>query len=238
MVQLLNGVLAGGLALSCVNVTRSKQNSRSYTMSGDNYYIATSSVIALHPEDPYKVNVIRHNPNKHGGRLTLVGGKIEPDQSPFECAIEEWKQESGGKGAILVPDSILLWATKNDVNADVRLKPLSSLPKNYQGSLHSDVDKVVEAHYGVPDYIFIATVRGEPFPGDDEALECLWYDLRGIEWAESPEVSAFGAQHDLILMVYLLTLTGERGLSASDFTDMSHLRANLRNLFRGRKRRC
>lgn len=187
--------------------------------------VPTSSVIAVSADDAYKAWVIEQN-GKHKGRLTLVGGKvIMPEQTHEQCALEEWDQEAGGKGAKL--HDMKLWAVKTDAHSDVRQATLGKLTHDLcPESLRA---AVVTGHYGCPDYLYLAKVEGEPFPFDGEAKSCKLIDVRDVPWTETEAESRYGAQHDLILMVYRLWLSG-RPVDVSDFTDFRALRAKLRDL--------
>lgn len=187
--------------------------------------VPTSSVIAVSADDAYKAWVIEQN-GKHKGRLTLVGGKvIMPEQTHEQCALEEWDQEAGGKGAKL--HDVKLWAVKTDAHSDVRQATLGKLTHDLcPESLRATV---VTGHYGCPDYLYLAKVEGEPFPFDGEAKSCKLIDVRDVPWTETEAESRYGAQHDLILMVYRLWLSG-RPVDVSDLTDFRALRAKLRDL--------
>lgn len=187
--------------------------------------VPTSSVIAVSPVDPYQVCVIEQN-GKHKGRLTLVGGKvIMPEQTHEQCALDEWDQEAGGKSAKLV--DVSLWAIKTDAHSDVRSATLGKLTHDRcPEELRSTV---VTGHYGCPDYLYLAKVEGEPFPFDGEAKSCKFIDVRDVAWTATEAESRYGAQHDLILMVYRLWLSG-RPVDLSDFADFRALRAKLRDL--------
>lgn len=187
--------------------------------------VPTSSVIAVSADDAYKAWVIEQN-GKHKGRLTLVGGKvIMPEQTHEQCALEEWDQEAGGKGAKL--HDVKLWAVKTDAHSDVRQATLGKLTHDLcPESLRATV---VTGHYGCPDYLYLAKVEGEPFPFDGEAKSCKLIDVRDVPWTETEAESRYGAQHDLILMVYRLWLSC-RPVDVSDFTDFRALRAKLRDL--------
>lgn len=187
--------------------------------------VPTSSVIAVKPEDRYKVCVIEQN-GKHKGRLTLVGGKvIMPAQTHLECALDEWDQEAGGKQAKL--HDVALWAVKTDAHSDVRPATLGKLthdlcPEELRAT-------PVTGHYGCPDYIYVAAVKGEPYPFDGEAKSCKFIDVRDVPWTATEAESRYGAQHDLILMVYRLHLAG-RPVEIGDFADFRALREKLRDL--------
>lgn len=187
--------------------------------------VPTSSVIAVAADDAYKAWVIEQN-GKHKGRLTLVGGKvIMPEQTHEQCALEEWDQEAGGKGAKL--HDLKLWAVKTDAHSDVRQATLGKLTHDLcPEALRATV---ITGHYGCPDYLYLAKVEGEPFPFDGEAKSCKLIDVRDVPWTATEAESRYGAQHDLILMVYRLWLSG-RPVDVSDFTDFRALRAKLRDL--------
>lgn len=187
--------------------------------------VPTSSIIAIHKDDPYKVYVIEQS-EKHRGRLTLVGGKLEmPRQNHLQCALEEWNQEAGGVGAKLFDTA--LWAIKTDEYSDVRQSTLGRLTAD---TCPEDLRAVPAiGHYGAPDYIYLAKVDGTPYPSDGEAKQCLSIDVRDIELTATENESRFGAQHDLILLVYRLSLAG-RPVSNQDFTDFDKLRRDLPQL--------
>lgn len=187
--------------------------------------VPTSSVIAVSPSDPYQVCVIEQN-GKHKGRLTLVGGKVSmPKQTHLECALEEWDQEAGGKQAKL--SEVALWAVKTDEHSDVRPATLGKLTHDLCPEELRSLPVI--GHYGAPDYLYLAKVEGEPFPFDGEAKSCKFIDVRDVKWTATEAESRYGAQHDLILMVYRLYLAG-RPVDNRDFADFRALRANLRDL--------
>ena len=190
------------------------------------FLVPTSTVIALHPDDPFKVCVIEQA-WKHASRLTLVGGRREMHQHTHaETAVTEWAEEAGGKGAKLV--DLKLWAVKTDAHSDVRETTLGKV--TFGRCPESMADQPVVAHYGAPDFIYIGKVDGEPFPSDGEASQCLFIDIRNIPTPTDDErKSPFGAQHDLILLVYLLELHG-RPMTNVDFADFRHLRMTLAKL--------
>lgn len=187
------------------------------------YLVPTSTVIALHPDDPFQVCVIEQVV-KHKGRLTLVGGRREMHHhSHIQTARAEWNEEAGGKGARLV--NVRLWAVKTDEHTDVREVTLGKV--TFDRCPQQMRAQPVLAHYGAPDYIYLATVKGEPYPADGEASRCMFIDVRSIATPTAAEAhSKFGAQHDLILLVYLLNLLG-RPVDPTDFADMSKLRKKL-----------
>ncbi len=74
-----------------------------------------------------------------------------------------------------------------------------------------------------------AKVEGEPHPLDGEAKSCIFIDVRDVKWTATELRARYGAQHDLILMVYRLYLAG-RPVDLTDFADFRALRANLREL--------
>jgi hypothetical protein len=186
------------------------------------YLVPTSSLIAVHPDDPFQVCVIEQT-QKHKGRLTLVGGRVEMHrQNHLQCALEEWGQEAGGLGATLVAPK--LWAIKTDAYSDVRPSTLGKLTHGLC-SEHL-LETPVIGHYGAPDYIYVATVNGTPSPKDGEAKRCLFVDVRSIPCTATEEESRFGAQHDLVLLLYRLHLAG-RAVSNADLADFKELRIKL-----------
>ncbi|MBC7999899.1 MAG: hypothetical protein IAF58_18230 [Leptolyngbya sp.] len=187
--------------------------------------VPTSSVIAIDANDPFKVCVIEQN-GKHNGRLTLVGGKVEmPKQSHLQCAYDEWDQEAGGKGAKLI--DLTLWAIKTDEHSDVRPATLGKLTHNFCPPELASTPVI--GHYGAPDYIYVGKVDGIPYPLDGEAKQCLFIDVRDVIVTASESESRYGAQHDLILVAYRLSLQG-RPVDNRDFADFRALRAELARL--------
>lgn len=184
--------------------------------------VPTSTVIARHPDDPYLVCVITHA-KKHGKRKTLVGGRVElPAQTHEECIHTEFGQEAGGKGATLT--NVKLWAIKTDPYSDVRDSTLGKLTHGRCAAELADV--AVTGHYGSPDHIYLADVVGEPFPLDGEATKCEFIDVREITCTVEPCLSTYGAQQDLVLIVYRMFLEG-RQVRVDDFNDFHELRAML-----------
>lgn len=186
--------------------------------------VPTATVIGICPDDEHRVWVIQHQDTKHAGRLTLVGGRLEPNQTFLDCILAEWEQEVGGKGATIF--DINEWSTKTDPYSDVRVSTFGKLTHNRCDEAHCGI-KVIGL-YGLPDKIFTAKVRGTPFPKDGEAKQCLLVDLREMALAPTLEESAFGAAHDVILYAYKMSLSG-RPIIDADFTDLTKLRASLRN---------
>jgi hypothetical protein len=189
--------------------------------------VPTSSIIAYHPDDKYLVAVLEQA-EKHRGRLTIAGGKIElPRQNARQCAVEEFDQECGGKGCTL--DDIKLWAIKTDPYSDVRESKLGKLTHNLCPELLRDVPVI--GHYGAPDHIYTASAIGTPYPKDGEAKQCFFFDVRTIEITADEKDSKFGAQQDLYLAVYRLYLDG-RAVEPDDFVDFNALRHKLPGLLR------
>ncbi len=193
--------------------------------------VPTVTVLATHPEDPFLVSVIKHQPTKHNGRRTLVGGKfkLRGVTTPLEQAHTEWAEEAGGAGATL--ENVELWAIKLDHNADVRQVPLK---KSTDGDCPSWLEGVTTtAYFGTPDRIYTATVKGTPAPvtgeGDDlaESVKCEWVDVRSLQLTCEEHQSKFGAQHDLIMKVYCHVLEGRWTLKPGDFEDFEALRLRL-----------
>jgi len=184
--------------------------------------VPTSSVIAHLDGDPHQVCVIEQC-QKHKGRLTLVGGRVElPKQGHLQCALDEWDQEAGGHGAKLLQPK--LWAVKTDPYSDVRHSTLGKLSHNTCPEHLRDTACV--GHYGAPDHLYLAAVSGTPHPQDGEAKRCFYFDVRQLQVTEREEDSLFGAQHDLILAVYRLHLAG-RPVTNDDFSDFKALRQKL-----------
>ncbi len=193
--------------------------------------VPTVTVLAVHPKDPFKVAVIKHQPTKHKGRRTLVGGKFQlrGTNSPLQQAHQEWAEEAGGKGATL--ENVELWAIKLDHNADVRQVPLK---KSTDGDCPSFLEGVTTtAFFGTPDRIYTATVKGTPAPvkgeGADlaESVKCEWVDVRSLQLTAEEHQSHYGAQHDLIMKVYCHVLENRWTLKPSDFEDFETLRNRL-----------
>ncbi|MBI5171737.1 MAG: NUDIX hydrolase [Candidatus Melainabacteria bacterium] len=188
----------------------------------------TATIIAADANDPYYVWVLRPTA-KHNGKLVLPGGKIElhAKQSPRQCAIDEFNQEAGGQGAYL--KDLKLFALRFDPYGDVREVSLAKVTN--ESGPPEDKNKPVIAYYGTADSIFLAEVIGVPAPKDGEAKEFLRIDVREIESSATPEESRFGAQHDLVLLLYRLYLDG-RPVQLEDLEDLAALRAKLPTLLK------
>ncbi len=199
------------------------------------FAIPTVTIIGCHPDNPYKVAMLKPANNKHRGKPVLCGGRINlPDQEkPWVAALREFNEEMGGKGAKL--ENMEHWATRTDPYAEPREKRLHEITPGTEVNVAAGTLPVT-AYYACPDYIFTAVVRGEIWPRDGEAEECFWYDFNGFGVAETPEKSIFGGQHDLILGVYFLEqntcLTGEEDLNQL-FSNAVQLRTWLRQRILG-----
>ena len=68
----------------------------------------------------------------------------------------------------------------------------------------------VTAHYGVPDTIFLAIVRGVPHPADHEARTCALIDVDTVEISQAAKNSPLGANHDVLIGYYRLLLAGRK----------------------------
>lgn len=186
----------------------------------------TATVIAAESAEPHFVWVLKPT-NKHNGRLVLPGGKIElqAHQSPRQCALDEFDQEAGGNGACL--QNLKLFAVRTDPYGDVRSVSLAKVTN--ESGPEQDQDKTVVAFYGTADSVFLGEVIGTPAPKDGEAKQFYRIDVREIECAATPDESKFGAQHDLILLLYRLYLSG-RPVALEDLEDLTALRAKLPTL--------
>lgn len=190
--------------------------------------VPTSSVIAYHERDPYKVWLIEQA-KKHRGRLTLVGGRCElPKQTHETCINEEWQQEAGGEG----PDGtaaeltcLQYFLTKNDRFADPRQ---TTLGKVTGGNCPKELlDQPVLGLYGSPDAIYLGRVIGTPYPNDGEAKQCVLFDIRQLVITETADESKFGAQHDLLLGLYRRFLDRKFAGQIEMLSDMNELRRSL-----------
>ncbi len=197
-------------------------------------YVPTSTVIARHKKNPYLVTTLVPV-EKHKNRNVACGGRIEPDQTPETCIVTEYEQEMGGKGSFI--ENVRLFAIRTDATGDIRVNPKVTLGKlSFDQCPEENRSLQVAGHYGVPDHIFIADVEGEPSPNDHEAKECVWVDIRKIVVTATEEESTFGAQHDLVLIVYRLYLAG-RDVEVDDFVDLNQLRRKLPALIEAYERR-
>jgi hypothetical protein len=196
--------------------------------------VPTSTAIAIDAEDPHRVCVIEPtDKSKHGGRPTLIGGKVKLGlQTHVECLHAEFAEEAGGLGAYL--ENVSLFAIKTDAGSDVREVTLGRVTDN---ACPDELRQArVLASYGAPDHVYLGTVCGVPAPGHDvsgkvEAKRCYYFDVRRVIVAPTAAQSAFGAQMDLYLAVYRLHLAG-RPVEIDDFADLTSLRARLPALIR------
>ena len=81
--------------------------------------------------------------------------------------------------------------------------------------------------YGSPDAVYIARVKGTPYPNDGEAKQCIWFDVRELVITETADESKFGAQHDLLLGLYRRFLDRKFHGTHEMLTDMNDLRRSL-----------
>lgn len=189
--------------------------------------VPTSTVLGTDPLNPYLVWAIQHQLTKHNGRLTFPGGKCTGGVSHLQCAENEWDEEVGGKGSKVV--ALDLFATRTDPNADVRRV---TWKKATDGHCPADrATELVTAHYGSPDLIYTGIVTGVPTPKDGEARACVLVDVRSLRPTRDEEDSTFGAQHDLIAMVYRLVLDGLAKVEDFNWGDLNAMRLQLLVLF-------
>lgn len=185
--------------------------------------VPTSTAIAYHKDDPYRVYCIEQAV-KHNGRLTLIGGRRElPAQNHRTCIEEEWVQEAGGKGATL--SRLTQFLTKSDPFADPRQTTLGKVTSNQCPKELSN--QPVLGLYGCPDVIFLAQVEGEPYPNDGEAKQCVLIDIRDLVITETAEQSKFGAQHDLLLGLYRRYLDRKFQTTHELLEDLTEVRQSL-----------
>lgn len=164
--------------------------------------VSTVTVIAHHPTATLKVAMLKPSKAKHDGKPVLCGGRLDlaKKELPIACATREWDEEMGGRGATLV--NLQHWATRTDPYAEPRH---TTLPKVIEGYSNQVIGHPpITAYYACPDFIFTAQVNGEPWPNDNEAEECFWFDLRKLQIPANPRDDMFGGQHVLILGMWLL----------------------------------
>jgi hypothetical protein len=198
--------------------------------------VPTVTVIAFSAADPHMVLFIRHQKNKHGGKLTLVGGKypLRKQISALAQLLIEWWEEAGGDNATLLNPE--LWAIKTDHRSGHRFV---TLEKATDGDCPRWLRKLrVEAFFGVPDRLFAAMVQGNPAPNhahegggkpEDlaEARDCVWIDTRTIRLTADKNASGYGAQHDLVAKVWCYVLDGRMAIAIDTFDDFDALRERL-----------
>jgi hypothetical protein len=210
-----------------------------YLREGFSFPVPTSTCIPLVSSANPNLIWLMEPEEKHRGRWILVGGRAKARkpgrksctgapllpsfQSPLQCLRAEWTEEAGGKGARLILPK--LWAVKCDPNSGLRKSTLGKLTHNTCPPALRNAP--VFGHYGLPDSIFVAAIKGTPHPNDGEAKGFFKYDVRQIEVAATEEESKFGGNHDLILGVYRLDLAGYPIDKGEAFSDLKKLRKTL-----------
>lgn len=191
--------------------------------------VRTATIIAANRANPHLILVGKSA--KHGGRFVLPGGKVEFDlngnvEEDAECAKRELEEETK-----LVIGDIDRIGTATDPDRDIRTVPYSKVfrahtePSLTQLSLPPDT--LIEAHYGVPDAIFLGYY--DYYNVEDtnlelsERVEFNIYDVK-------PEL--FGAGHDVVVLWYRwLMSTGAHALRSDALRDFSADRRGLTAYF-------
>jgi 8-oxo-dGTP pyrophosphatase MutT (NUDIX family) len=191
--------------------------------------VPTVTIIAYRSNNPFEMLLVKPANNKHGGRPVLVGGKIDlaKGESKKSSILREWHEEAGGRKAVII--NPVEWTTRTDLYAEPRETRLGKVVSGHCPFINTTIEPV-KAFYACPDFIFKGAVEGEPWPKDDEIEKCLWFDLRDLKIAPTPEESEFGGQHDLILGAYFLEIQGHRLMDKyTMFADCKRLREWLRS---------
>jgi hypothetical protein len=169
---------------------------------------------------------------KHGGKLVLPGGRVEPPAGYRKTVLDEFDQEVGGKGAKIVAGTLKEWALKSDLYADVRHGTIITLGKLVHGVFQPSLSKTeletvsnlpVVGLYGSPDMIFTAEYEGEAHPSDGEAKRCVLVDPVSIKIPADPADTEYGAGHALYVVVWFLEKNGKRPLKVTEFADLEGL---------------
>lgn len=165
--------------------------------------VATATILPFNGDDPYLVVVGRSS--KHNGKLVLPGGKIErkddgiPEKGA-ECAIREVFEETG-----LIVNEVRKVGEATDQKRTPRFVSVADLARTEMrptlGELQLDplVDAsvILEAHYGIPDEIFVGAYTQFTVPeGELELSDIQEFDIRGVSDKE------FSAAHDVLLLWY------------------------------------
>ena len=192
------------------------------------YYVPTTTIIAKHPGNPFLVCALRPT-DKHNGKLVLPGGRFEASGQTITDKTAESFMQTGirelDEEVALQLEHPTVFAVKTDPTADVRNVTLGKV--TFNNCPFELADKKIVAAYGVPDVIIEGVAIGTPEAKDGEAKEVLWIDIREQALAPSSDESAWGANHDLIIEVYLRKLSGTWTVDPSDFLDVTELRTKL-----------
>jgi 8-oxo-dGTP pyrophosphatase MutT (NUDIX family) len=168
--------------------------------------VPTATAIVRSAEDAFRV-LVGHS-RKHN-RPVLPGGKIErADIVSFSmlenaacCMSRELREEIG------ISDLTLsLYDVISDADADRRIVTVRSLRATLvEDAIRSlDDSQMVLARYGVPDFVFVASVQPELIKASDELLSLEWIDCRRL----APEMLA--AAHGKIVKRYCDNLIERR----------------------------
>jgi len=191
--------------------------------------VRTASIVAANRLNPHLILVGRSK--KHENRFVLPGGKVEFNldgtvEDDCECAKRELEEETG----LSIND--VEWIGKaTDHNRDVRTVPYSKIFKAYTEpsltALGLDPDVLIEAHYGVPDAIYLGYY--DLYEVEDENLE-LTERVEFNVYDVKPDL--FGAGHDVIVLWYRWLLqTGAQALPSDALRDFSADRRSLMTHF-------
>lgn len=165
--------------------------------------VATATIIPFNLHNPRLVLVGRSS--KHNGKLVLPGGKIERRsngtfEDGLECATREVFEETGVivHGVVKVGEATDRKRTPRFVTvAELANACVSPTFAELQYNVVLDGGVRLEAHYGIPDEIFIGGYHQFLLP--EEELE-----LSDIQEVDITSVSEddFSAAHDVLLLWY------------------------------------
>jgi ADP-ribose pyrophosphatase YjhB (NUDIX family) len=153
--------------------------------------VPTSTVIAHHTENRFKVAVFR-SAGKHGDKLVLPGGRLKVGrQNWLEAAIAEADEELGIKKLL----NIKLFCLCSMPNRDVRKISLEKLLDGNEMPDNFPEDIEIVGHYGY-DVVFMAETDDVLSPDKDEAKEAFYLDIREMDPDD------FAMDHGKILLAY------------------------------------
>lgn len=151
----------------------------------------TSTLIGRQQVDPFQVLLLQSK--QHQGKFVLPSGAVDlAKRKTYEQTVRHNFQENCGNIATLT--NLKPFSVAIDPYRDVREVDLTQ-PQDIGNDLKGFEEALVSAHFGTPDLIFIAEVKGFISRGE-EATSCRFYDIRLIQLED------LASGHDVLLLIY------------------------------------
>ncbi len=140
--------------------------------------VPTTTILAQHPADPFKIAVFRST-GKHGNKLVIPGGKV---RIGVENHLDTGIKESGEEISAGIIDPKFFCISDNPLR-DVRKTTLGKLSEGNPNFPEEFKNVEVDGHYCF-DVSIYGVCSGEPAVDQEEGSEVIWYDLRTLQPGE------------------------------------------------------